>query len=325
MENREKLVQVGRGFCMGCADVIPGVSGGTVALILGIYEELIASIKLVDVTFVRALFTGAFWKLLLTAAWGRLPEAKSPLEKRVKAALFVGFLVVGIAAAIIAAAGIVTYCRDNYPEQTRGLFMGLVAASLLVPLRRMESRGTTQWVCFAAMGIGTYVLLGLGGISAESPPLWYVSATGAIAICAMILPGISGAFILLMLGTYGFVLGQVKAFVYDQQLAAVLPIGLFILGMMAGIMAFSRLLHFLLSKYHDTTMAGLLGLMLGSLRVLWPFKEQTADAARVEFMANRLPSLSESGLIPTIITFLVGIGLVVALDRVGSRYAKDES
>jgi len=305
---------------MGCADVIPGVSGGTVALILGIYQELIASIRLLDFKFLRSIFTRMFWKLLFQSVFGKARSPQSAMDRRIRAATFVGFLVLGIVAAIVAAAGLITYCRDNYPEQTRGLFIGLVAASLVVPYRRMNSRGAVQWLSFCLFAVGTWLLLGLGGVSAQEPSLWYVALTGAVAICAMILPGISGAFILLMLGTYGYILGQVKALAYDQHLASLLPIGLFICGILVGIVAFSRLLHYLLRRQHDAAMAGLLGLMVGSLRVLWPFKEQVTDSSlRVEFMANRLPQFSEPAFVPTLITVAAGIGLVVLLDRIGKR------
>jgi putative membrane protein len=321
VENREKIYQVGRGFCMGCADVIPGVSGGTLALILGIYEQLIESIKLMDATLVRAVLTGPFWRKLFGGIFGRFTSNGDEVDRRVEAVLFVGFLIIGIGSAIVAAAGLITYCRMHYPGQTLGLFLGLVAASLMVPYRRMEKRGPAQWATFLLFAVGTFLLLGLGQLP-ETPALWYVFMSGAIAICAMILPGISGAFILLMLGMYDYiVVKQLKPLLYDRQFDGLVPILVFMVGMVTGIVAFSRLLHYLLRRWHDVTMAGLLGLMLGSLRVLWPFKEAFSDdpKVRVESLRNVLPDLSAPAFWPTIGTIAAGIIIVLVLDSIGRR------
>jgi len=307
---------------MGCADIIPGVSGGTVALILGIYERLIESIRLMDVALVKAVFTGRFWGLYFKGLLGSSAAGEDDVERRVEAALFLTFLVVGILAAIVAAAGIIKHCMAVYPEQTRGLFMGLVLASMLVPFRRMEKRGAAQWVAFLVFAVGLYLLLGLGRADVE-PALWYVFVCGAIAICAMILPGISGAFILLMLGLYFHVLDQVHALTRDRDFSAVLPLVVLVLGIVVGIVAFSRLLNYLLKNHHDVTMASLVGLLAGSLRVLWPFKEgAAAEGGRVEFMANKLPELAHPGLWGTVGTFIVGIALVVGLDFIGRKYGE---
>jgi len=321
VNNKEKLYQVGRGFCMGCADVIPGVSGGTLALILGIYEELIESIKLMDVTALRAAFTPAFWRLFFRSVLGTIEGEESETARRVRAITFIGFLVIGIGAAVVAAAGIITYCRMNYPGQTLALFLGLVVASLKVPYRRMGVKGPTQFAAFALFAVGTFFLLGLGQLP-ETPALWYVFLSGSIAICAMILPGISGAFILLMLGMYDYiVVKQLKPLLYDRVFDGLLPIAVFMVGLVCGIVAFSRVLHYMLRRWHDVTMAGLLGLMVGSLRVLWPFKEAFPDdpKARVESLANVLPDVSNPTFLATVGTFVLGFAIVLVLDYVGSK------
>ena len=304
---------------MGCADVIPGVSGGTLALILGIYARLIESIKLMDLVALKGVFGGRFWKRLWASVVGDPAASDDPVDRRVDAVIFVGLLVVGILAAIVAAAGLITYCRTNFPEQTRGFFMGLVLASLQVPYRHIKHKSLPQLAAFAAFAVGLYLLLGMGSVSA-TPALWYVFISGAVAICAMILPGISGAFILLMLGMYDYIMEQVKLLVYQQQLASALPIITLCLGIAVGILAFSRLLNYLLSRHHDMTMAALLGLMAGSLRVLWPFKEAGGgEAVRVEFLANRLPLSGEGALVSTILAFAAGLIIVFALDRAGRK------
>lgn len=308
---------------MGCADIIPGVSGGTVALILGIYERLIESIRLMDAALVMAAFSPRFWALYCKGLVGDFAPGDDAVERRAEAALFLTFLVVGILAAIVAAAGVIKHCMAVYPEQTRGLFMGLVLASMLVPFRRMEKRGAAQWVAFLLFAVGLYLLLGLGRADVE-PALWYVFICGAIAISAMILPGISGAFILLMLGLYFHVLDKVHALTRDRDFSAVLPLVVLVLGIVVGIVAFSRLLNYLLKNHHDLTMASLVGLLAGSLRVLWPFKEGVAgEGGRVEFMANKLPELSHPGLWGTVATFVAGIVVVAGLDLVGRKYGED--
>lgn len=321
MKSKEKLYQVGRGFCMGCADVIPGVSGGTLALILGIYEELIESIRLMDAVALRAAFTGEFWRLLIRSVIGNPENEDSETGRRVKALTFIGFLVIGIGAAVVAAAGLITYCRMNYPGQTLAFFLGLVVASLKVPYRRMSKKGAAQWIAFVLFAVGTFFLLGLGQLP-ETPALWYVFLSASIAICAMILPGISGAFILLMLGMYDYiVVKQLKPLLYDRQFDGLLPIAVFMVGLVCGIVAFSRLLHYLLRRWHDVTMAGLLGLMVGSLRVLWPFKEAFPDdpKARVEALANVMPDLSSPAFLPILGLFAAGFITVLILDYIGSK------
>lgn len=327
MNNKEKLIQIGRGVCMGGADIIPGVSGGTLALILGIYERLIESIKLMDVVTIKAAFTGPFWRKLFGGIFGRFESDGSELDRRVEAVLFIGFLMIGIGAAIVAAAGVITYCRTHYPAQTLGFFLGLVAASLKVPFRRIGTKGPTQWVAFVLFAVGTFFLLGMGQLP-EQPNLGYVFMSGAIAICAMILPGISGAFILLMLGMYDYIVAkQLKPLLYDMQFDGIVPIAVFMVGMVAGIVSFSRLLHYLLRRWHDVTMAALLGLMVGSLRVLYPFKEAFPDDphVRTESLKNVWPDPAAPGFYSIVGLFVAGAIIVLVLDYLGSKQYDSKS
>jgi len=322
LRNRDKLSQFLRGFCMGCADIIPGVSGGTIALVLGIYPRLIESIKLIDQKLLLAIFSGRFWKLLFAGLTGNLQPPTDETERRVDALLFIGFLLTGIATAIGAAAGLITYCRVNYPAPTLGFFLGLVAASLQVPYRHITRRGPGQWLLFILFTIATFLLLGLGQLP-ESPARWYIFVSAAIAICAMILPGISGAFILLMMGMYDFiVVKRLKPLLYDRQFDGLLDLAIFCLGLATGIIAFSHLLHYLLRRWHDLTMAALLGLMVGSLRVLWPFKEHFPDDAhvRVEGLPNVLPDPAVPYFWPTLLAIGAGFVVVTALDQAGRRH-----
>lgn len=327
MTGKEKLQQIGRGFCMGCADIIPGVSGGTVALTLGIYERLVGSIKLMDAVLVRGVFTAHFWKLLWQGLWGNLPALPSdenqedPVARRVEAALFIGFLVLGILTAIAAAAKVITMARDGYPEVTRGFFFGLVAASVKVPLGYMKRHTVKDYVALVLFTVGTWLLLGLGQVDVKELSLLYVFFGGAVAICAMILPGISGAFILLMLGIYDPVLRAVKEFVYDQQVAGLPMLFVLVAGIIVGIVSFSRLLHYLLKHHHDITMGALVGLMLGSLRVLWPWQNVLGvDGPKPGAVENVLPAAMDGTLVATVGFFLLGVAIVVVLEQIGKAH-----
>lgn len=307
---------------MGCADIIPGVSGGTIALVLGIYERLIASIKLMDMVFVKSLFKAEFWKLLFQGLFSRNDKEETPLQKRVQATLFIGFLVLGILIAIAAAAKIITLARDNYPEATRGFFLGLVAASVKVPFSYMKRQGWKEAVSFVLFTVGTWLLLGLGTVDASDPSLLYVFICGAIAISAMILPGISGAFILLMLGLYDPILLTVKGIVYDHDFSGTVVLLVLVAGILAGIVAFSRVLYYLLRNHHDVTMAALVGLMVGSLRVLWPFKSVPADIhQRAETLRNVLPAEFDRTVGVTLGVFAVGVIIVFVLEWVGKKHS----
>lgn len=324
MKNNEKGAQVLRGFCMGCADVIPGVSGGTLALILGIYERLINSIRLLDAQFIALLFRKAFWVAAVKGLFTDATTGEDELDRRVDAVHFLAFLVLGILLAVVAAAKVITWARHTHPVPTRAFFFGLVLFSVQVPFRRIRRRGVGSLASVLLAAVGTWVVLGLGEVP-TNPALWYLFICGAIAISAMILPGISGAFFLLMLGVYDPVLENVHLFVYDQQLAAALPLVVLTAGILVGIILFSRVLHWLLEHKHDATMGALVGLMLGSLRVLWPFKQSGMEGIRDEFLENRLPvsdGALDPALWPALGAFVAAVLIVLVLDRIGRRRSK---
>lgn len=243
------VAQMARGFAMGAADVVPGVSGGTVALVLGIYQKLIDSIR--DGS--RAL--GTLLKGDLKGFWARF----SALDL-----LFLLPLLAGILLAVGSLASIIeTQLHDN-PEEMAGLFFGLVAASVLVAWRLVRSHTPTQVTIIVAVGVLVFALLGFqSGPVADPSPIVYLGA-GALAICAMILPGISGSFILLMIGMYASVIGAV-----DER--AITELALLAVGAIVGLALFSSALGWVLDRAFDRVMAVLIGLMLGSLRVLWPW------------------------------------------------------
>jgi len=234
---------------MGSADVVPGVSGGTVALVLGIYEKLIDTIRdgaRALGTLLKGDFRG-FWKRLLAIDFG-----------------FIVPLLAGIGLAVVSLAGVLqTQLHDN-PENMAGLFFGLVASSVIVAFRLIRERSVVNMAILAVVAVVVFGLLGFqNGPVADPSPLAFFGA-GALAICAMILPGISGSFILLMLGMYSAVIGAVD----DRTLSNV---ALVAIGAVVGLALFSNLLAWVLDRAFEPVMAGLIGIMVGSLRVLWPW------------------------------------------------------
>ena len=237
-----------KGCAMGMADVVPGVSGGTIAFISGIYEELLDSIRSVDATALRLLLRF------------RLAEFWRHINGR-----FLLPVLLGIAVAIFSLARLMTYLLTNHPIAIWSFFFGLIVASALLVARQI---GRWDWRTVLAFAVGAAAAWWITvATPAETPDdWWFVMLSGANAICAMILPGISGAFILLLLGKYQYIMHAVGEF--DIPVIAV-----FVIGAAAGIISFSHLLSWLLKHWHDVTVAVLMGFMVGSLNKVWPWKE----------------------------------------------------
>ncbi len=239
------LRQFGRGFLMGSADIVPGVSGGTVALILGIYRALIHNVR-GGAQALKCLVKGdprGFSAQLKAIDW-----------------LFLVPLGAGVVAAFLLLRHPMEDLLKDRSEATAAVFSGLVIASCVLVWRQITERDTTRVGIVLAVAVVAFVLLGFQAGAVLDPPIWSFAITGAVAICAMILPGISGSFLMLMMGMYAAVLGGSAS-----QLAA------FLLGAVVGLALFSSLLNWLLERYEQTILAALLGLMIGSFRVLWPW------------------------------------------------------
>lgn len=237
-----------KGMSMGAADVVPGVSGGTIAFIVGIYEELLNSIKSINGNSLKLLFTGkiqAFW------------EAVN--------ANFLLSIFIGIGISIFSLAKIITWLLTDYPILVWSFFFGLVLASTWFVSKDIQKWNWKIAVsCLIGIGAAFYITI---ATPAETPTsLPFIFLCGAIAICAMILPGISGSFILVLLGKYFYIMEVVKTFNIPVM-------GVFICGAIIGITGFSRVLSFALRRFHDLTIALLAGFMLGSLNKVWPWKE----------------------------------------------------
>jgi len=248
MNLRDRIKLFLKGMAMGAADTVPGVSGGTIAFISGIYQELLDSIRSIGPDTLVVLR-----KQGLAAAWRQINGD------------FLLTLVAGIATSILLLVRPITWALKNEPVLLWSFFFGLIAASVWLCGRLVR-----HWTVgpFIGMVIGTSiaVAIGLMGAGTGSDSLWFYFFAGALAICAMILPGISGSFILLLLGAYGPVMTALKGF--DIPIIAV-----FIVGCVAGLMAFSRLLSWMFTRQHDLTVSTLTGFLLGSLTIIWPWKE----------------------------------------------------
>ena len=249
MNPKDFLGHTVRGFAMGAADIVPGVSGGTIALILGVYERLLASIR----TGARSL-----GRLARGDVSGFIEQFKS-IEWP-----FIIPLGTGIVAAFLVLSSVLDRLLIEEPEAMAGLFFGLVVASIFVAWQLLSNRDPGRMAVLVAVAVVAFFVLGLKSGSVSDPSAIAFFFTGAIAICAMILPGISGSFLMLMLGMYAAFVGAV----HDREITNLL---FFVLGALAGLAAFSTLLWWILEHHRDTLLAALIGLMAGSLRVLWPW------------------------------------------------------
>jgi len=289
-----------KGFCMGAADVVPGVSGGTMALILGIYETLINAIRSFNLNFLKLV---ASMKLKEAALSASLP--------------FLLPLILGILSAILSLAKTLSWLLDNHPVIVWSFFFGLVLSSIFTVGRTIR-----EWKisCISATGLGavsSFFLFGLIPLITPDAP-WFIFFSGFIAICAMILPGISGAYILVLLGKYHYILEAVN----NRDF---LTIFILLGGALIGILSFVRIIGWFLRKYHDITMAVLIGLMIGSLRRIWPWKETVmayinsyGEEAHA-LQTNILPSSFDRNLMLTLFFMIIGFALVLIMDFLAKK------
>jgi putative membrane protein len=295
---RKALTLFAKGFCMGASDVVPGVSGGTMALILGIYEELIAAIKAFDATFVRDLLQRRLKKAL-----GAVPFA------------FLISLGLGILTAIFTLARGLSWLLVHHPIAIWSFFFGLVLASAVVVARRIQHWLPTTFISLLLFTAGAYLLVGL--VPVHTPEtLPFIFLCGAIAICAMILPGISGSFILVLLGKYQYILDAVGRF-------DLVVLSVFAAGTAVGITLFVRLLNWMLTHHHDLAMAALTGLMIGSLRKIWPWKAirhmAPGNLSEPHVFVNILPDHVSTELFVAVGLAIAGGMLVLLLQRIADR------
>jgi putative membrane protein len=297
-----------KGMGMGGADVVPGVSGGTIAFISGIYEELLDSIKAIP---------GA----ALILVRGKIKEAWNMAN-----APFMAILLSGIAFSVLTLAGVITHLLEHYPIPVWSFFFGLIVASVWFVGNSMKTFDVQSIVLFILATAGAYFIT-VATPSSTPENLPFIFFSGVIAICAMILPGISGSFILLLLGKYHFIMQALK----EVNIAVILT---FAMGCMLGILSFARVVSFMFRRYHNATLAVLTGFMLGSLNKVWPWKQVLEY--RINSHGEQVPFIEKSvmpatyseitGQDPQILVAvaltLVGLGLVFALETLAAKTKK---
>lgn len=289
------------GFLMGSADIVPGVSGGTIALVLGIYPDLVAEIR-----------GGA--AALGDLARGRVGDAIEKLK-----AVNWWFLVplgVGLLTAVALLASALEHLLETQPVAMSALFLGLVLGSVELARRLLIAPTSEHLVIATVAAIATFLLLGLRAGQITDPSPLIIFGAGAIAICAMILPGVSGSFLLLLMGMYDTIIGAVS----DRSLGT---IAIFGVGAIVGLAAFSTLLDRLLERHHDRVLAVLLGLLAGSMRVLWPWPagpDGVGDTGLGAPVTSDLPITIALAVLGVVI--VIGVGLLGRF--VGPSHDEDE-
>ena len=297
---KDAALILAKGFCMGAADVAPGVSGGTMAFILGIYRRLIEAIRAFDVALARLLLARRF------------REAAGHADL----ALLVP-LAVGIFAALMFFTRVVPLPRliETHPALVYGLFFGLIAGSIAVLLRSLEGVRPAEWAAITAGIMAGFGIVNLVPVSTPDAP-WFIALSGALAISAMLLPGISGSFILLILRKYAYVFDGIGRL----DPGVIVPFGI---GVVIGLMAFSRLLAWLLRKWHRVTLLAICGLLIGSLWMVWPFQERRFETVRGK---RRLmesepvwPDAADETTLGAFALMAAGLALVAVLHRLARR------
>jgi putative membrane protein len=272
-----------RGGLIGIAEIIPGVSGGTVALIVGVYSRIINSASEAVKGFL----------LLFGFSKSKLAESKTRF-RAISWALLIP-LVIGMVTAIFAAAGIVEPLLEQYPTLTRALFAGLIAASLIVPIRLVGAKwGIGDYALAAVAAVAAFSLTSIPRAMDADPGFFVILASAAVAVCALVLPGVSGSYLLLALGMYAPTLAAVNDLDFGY-------LGTFVLGAILGLAAFVSLLQWLLENRRRMTLVVMTGLMVGSLRALWPWQSDSGQL------------LPASNFQWEIVAFSVGVLTVLAL------------
>jgi len=277
------VANVARGALIGLAEIVPGVSGGTIALIVGVYRALISS---------AAHVVGG----VVALARGRVSESRAEFSG-VSFAVVLPVLV-GMLGGIFAGAALLEPVLDNYPLHTRAVFAGLILASLWVPFRMVGTWDGKTIALAGAAAVATFFLTGIPAVSAVSPSLWAVAPAAAFAVCALVLPGVSGSFILVTLGMYQPTLQAVN----DLNFAY---LGVFVAGAAIGLALFVRVLQHLLSNFHRVTLAIMTGLMAGSLRALWPWQGEGRELLAVGEDAPSVALAVVSGVVVVVVLLVV--------------------
>ncbi|MFA6676535.1 MAG: DUF368 domain-containing protein [Bacteroidales bacterium] len=279
-----------KGLCMGAADVIPGVSGGTIAFLTGIYEELVDSIRLIDARALKYLFSlkiSKFWKHI--NGWFLI-------------SVFLGVLI-----SVFSLAKLMIFLMNYYPIQLWSFFFGLIISSSIFILRNVNLKKTTN-ILALVFGIALGAVICLLSPGETTNEIWFIFLSGGLAVCAMILPGISGSFILLLLGKYPYIMSAVS----DFKIEILLVFGL---GAIIGLLMFSRVLSWLLKRFYSITVVALAGIMLGSLLKLWPWQNILSSGVS-------RPSMPDGNIKEAIFFCTLGIILVYFIEFIAKFIKK---
>lgn len=305
--NRKELTTLFfKGMAMGAADVVPGVSGGTIAFISGIYQRLIEALKSFEPTALQVLYRQGF-----KSFWQYVDGT------------FLSILFAGILTSVISLANVISYSLEEYPILVWSFFFGLVMASIIYIALQLKN---WHWREICLLVLGAVIALAIASLKPTNLPAewWMMMIAGSIAICAMILPGISGSFILLMMGMYSVFIDSLKNFEW-------LLLGSFAVGCVVGLMGFSHLLSWLLKRYENLMLALLTGFLIGSLKTIWPWKEVVETT--IDRHGEVVPLIQKEvspfyyeqiagephQLLLAIVMMLIGTALVLGLERLGDK------
>ena len=309
-----------KGLAMGAADVVPGVSGGTIAFISGIYQELIDSINNVNISVLKTLKNEG-----LKAAWKQVNGS------------FLLALLSGIGISILTFSKVITHLLETQPILVWSFFFGLIIASITLIWKEITSWKLVD-ILFLLIGITVSYYITIARPVSSPDSYWYLFLSGFIAIIAMILPGISGAFILLLMGSYETVIGTINTFREGLTTAnseiltqALLKLGVFALGCIIGLKSFSKILHWMFEHHKNTTLTLLVGFMVGSLNKVWPWKEVLET--RINSHGEVVPHIDKSILpqnfdgdaqiVAAILLAIFGFLVIYGMEKIASRLGKN--
>ena len=292
-----------KGMAMGAADVVPGVSGGTIAFISGVYEELLGSISNVKIGLFKTLKSKGF------------KEAWKELNGNFLLALFIGIFI-----SIVSLAKLIKYLLENEPILLWSFFFGLVLASIIYIAKQISKWNLISVLALIIGAFLAYYITSLNPLVSENSSSLYIFFAGAIAICAMILPGISGSFILVLLGAYKPVLDAVN----DRDFKTIL---VFMIGAIIGLLSFSKVLKWLFANYKNYTLAALTGFIIGSLNKIWPWKETltwrtNSHGIKVPFNQQSISPFSFDGdaqLLNAVILAIIGFALILVMEKLAVK------
>jgi len=289
-----------KGFAMGAADIVPGVSGGTIAFITGIYDELLSTIAGLRLKMVRELLSEG-----LRTVWVRYNLS------------FLAILATGVILGFASLSGVLKFLLHNYPVELRGFFSGLVIASVPLIARSVKKWGASRIIALTLGFAFAVTITSLPPLVQSASPV-FLFICGAIAISAMILPGISGSFIMIILGAYSTMITALHS--WD-----LIKIFSFMGGAISGIILFSNFLNKLIKSHKDLSFAVLTGFMLGAVKMIWPWKENIrvlfihSDCKKEWLTRNIIPQVSTEELLIVIGCVVVGAGFVFILDRISKH------